>query len=183
MLNKLAGRGASQRPAIARVNRQSQSGSRAGLASASCQKGCIGLQSQGLGKSWIDSEGGAGSLQLIEPLLNALAKQGQIAGPSARPGLRGNLEALEAELLDGIFDPKRRGSLSGIVLEMQKLAMLVRDRTSNDMWRVLSQIDDRLATPAAGDRRMSAGTAAISRVPTAIKVVPAAKNSNTSSAA
>ena len=26
--------------------------------------------------------------------------------------------------------------------------MLVRDRTSNDMWRVLSQIDDRLATPA-----------------------------------
>jgi uncharacterized alpha-E superfamily protein len=30
---------------------------------------------------------------------------------------------------------------------LQRLAMLVRDRTSNDMWRVLSQIDDRLATP------------------------------------
>ena len=32
--------------------------------------------------------------------------------------------------------PRRRGSLSGIAVEMQKLAMLVRDRTSNDLWRV-----------------------------------------------
>jgi uncharacterized alpha-E superfamily protein len=34
-----------------------------------------------------------------------------------------------------------------IVDHLQRLAMFVRDRTSNDMWRVLSQLNDRLATP------------------------------------
>jgi uncharacterized alpha-E superfamily protein len=37
--------------------------------------------------------------------------------------------------------------------------MLVRDRTSNDMWRVLSQIGDRLATPPAENIVMLAGDA------------------------
>jgi uncharacterized alpha-E superfamily protein len=32
---------------------------------------------------------------------------------------------------------------------LQQLAMFVRDRTSNDMWRVLSQLAERLATPVA----------------------------------
>jgi uncharacterized alpha-E superfamily protein len=102
----------------------------------------------------LNSEGGAGPVQLIEPLLNALARQGQIASPDARPGPRLNPGAIEAELLEGIFDPKRRGSLSAIAQEMQKLAMLVRDRTSNDLWRVLSQLGDVLAGPQAGSPRM-----------------------------
>jgi uncharacterized circularly permuted ATP-grasp superfamily protein/uncharacterized alpha-E superfamily protein len=104
----------------------------------------------------LNSEGGAGPAQLIEPLLNALARQGQIASPEAQPGPRLNPEAIEAELLEGIFDPNRRGSLSAIVQEMQKLAMLVRDRTSNDLWRVLSQLGEVLAGPQAGSRGMVA---------------------------
>jgi uncharacterized alpha-E superfamily protein len=102
----------------------------------------------------LNSESGGGSLILIEPLLNTLAKQGQMASPSLRPNLRNNPEAIEAELLDGIFDPKRRGSLIGIAMEMQKLAMLVRDRTSNDLWRVLSQLGEVLTSPEAGPGRM-----------------------------
>jgi uncharacterized circularly permuted ATP-grasp superfamily protein/uncharacterized alpha-E superfamily protein len=104
----------------------------------------------------LNSEGGAGSLLLIEPLLHTLAKQGQIASPTLRPALRNNPEAIEAELLNGIFDPKRRGSLIGIALEMQKLAMLVRDRTSNDLWRVLSQLGEVLSSPKAGPGHMEA---------------------------
>jgi uncharacterized alpha-E superfamily protein len=39
--------------------------------------------------------------------------------------------------------------LRQIADHLQRLAMLVRDRTSNDMWRVLSQLNDRLTRPAA----------------------------------
>jgi uncharacterized circularly permuted ATP-grasp superfamily protein/uncharacterized alpha-E superfamily protein len=102
----------------------------------------------------LNSESGAGSLLLIEPLLNTLAKQGQIASLTSQPGLRNNPEAIEAELLGEIFDSKRRGSLSGVAVEMQKLAMLVRDRTSNDLWRVLWQLGEVLAAPDGGHGRM-----------------------------
>jgi len=95
--------------------------------------------------SRLDSEGGPGSFPLIEPLLNALSRQGQIAPLSGRPEFRNHPEAIEAELLKEIFDAKRRGSLGAIAGEMQRLAMLVRDRTSNDLWRVLSQLGDVLA--------------------------------------
>jgi uncharacterized circularly permuted ATP-grasp superfamily protein/uncharacterized alpha-E superfamily protein len=100
----------------------------------------------------LNSEGGAGSLPLLEPFFNALAKQGQIARPDFHPGAYVNLEVLEAELRSGIFDAKRRGSLSSTVMEMQKLAMLVRDRTSNDLWRVLAQLGDLLAYPPGGGK-------------------------------
>jgi len=89
-----------------------------------------------------------GSKPLLAPLLQTLEIQGQLPGISARPELWANAEAFEAELLAAIFDPARPGSLRRTAEHLQRLAMLVRDRTSNDMWRVLSQIDDRLATPA-----------------------------------
>jgi uncharacterized alpha-E superfamily protein len=106
----------------------------------------------------LNSESGPGSLAVIEPLLNTLAAQGQIAPLSARPGMRNNPEAIEKELLDGIFDAKRRGSLSGIAAEMQKLAMLVRDRTSSDLWRVLTQLGKVLAPPDPGSPQLVADT-------------------------
>jgi uncharacterized alpha-E superfamily protein len=89
-----------------------------------------------------------GALPLLTPLLQTLEIQGQLPGISARPDLWANAEAFEAELLAAIFDLARPGSLRQTAEHLQRLAMLVRDRTSNDMWRVLSQIDDRLATPA-----------------------------------
>jgi uncharacterized circularly permuted ATP-grasp superfamily protein/uncharacterized alpha-E superfamily protein len=90
-----------------------------------------------------------GALPLLAPLLQTLETQGQLPGISKKPELRQNAEAFEAELLAAIFDPARGGSLRQIVDQLQRLAVLVRDRTSNDLWRALSQLNDRLATPAA----------------------------------
>jgi uncharacterized circularly permuted ATP-grasp superfamily protein/uncharacterized alpha-E superfamily protein len=95
----------------------------------------------------LNSEGTGDSLPLVQPLLDTLAKQGQIPGLAARP--RHGPELIEAQLLGGMFDPKRRGSLGAIVTELQRLAALVRDRTSNDLWRVVTRLGDLLA-PAGG---------------------------------
>ena len=88
-----------------------------------------------------------GALPLLTPLLQTLEMQGQLPGISTKPELWANAEVFEAELLAAIFDTEREGSLRQTAEHLQRLAMLVRDRTSNDMWRVLSQIDDRLAAP------------------------------------
>jgi len=88
-----------------------------------------------------------GALPVLAPLLQTLETQGQMPGISTNPEMWNNAEVFEAELLAAIFDPARPGSLRQTAEQLQRLAMLVRDRTSNDMWRVLDQIDDRLATP------------------------------------
>ena len=90
-----------------------------------------------------------GSASLLAPLLHTLEIQGQLSDLSEKPELRENAEAFEAELLAAIFDPARPASLRRIADDLQRLAALVRDRTSNDMWRALSQIEERLSTPAA----------------------------------
>ena len=92
-------------------------------------------------------ERGGGAQTFVLPLLQTLQTQGQLSDLSARPELRQNAEAFEAELLAAIFDPARPGSLRNIADQLERLAMHVRDRTSNDMWRVLSKLNDRLATP------------------------------------
>jgi uncharacterized circularly permuted ATP-grasp superfamily protein/uncharacterized alpha-E superfamily protein len=94
-------------------------------------------------------ESSGNAMPLLAPLLNTLVTQGQLPGSPERPELRTNPEALEAELLAAIFDPDRRGSLRGIADQVQRLAMLVRDRTSNDLWRILNTLNERLATPAS----------------------------------
>jgi len=87
------------------------------------------------------------AMPLLGPLLQTLERQGQLPGLLEKTELRQNPEAFEAELLAAIFDPARTGSLSHIADHLQRLAMFVRDRTSNDMWRVLSRLNERLATP------------------------------------
>src|SRR5262249_826358 len=91
-------------------------------------------------------ESTGGTFALIEPLLNTLVRQGQIPGPASRSGHNQRLETTEAELLKAVFDSKR-GSLRGIAIELQRLAILVRDRTSNDLWRVLSELGEVLTPP------------------------------------
>ena len=86
-----------------------------------------------------------GSRPLLAPLLQTLEVRGQLPGISDKPELWTNAEAFEAELLAAIFGPASAGSLRQTAEHLQRLAMLVRDRTSNDMWRVLSQIDERLS--------------------------------------
>ena len=92
-------------------------------------------------------ERSVGATLLVTPLLQTLETQGQLPGISAMPELRQSAEAFEAELLAAIFDPSRAGSLRKTADHLQRLATLVRDRTSNDMWRVLSRLNDRLTVP------------------------------------
>ena len=94
-------------------------------------------------------ERAGGALPLLAPLLRTLELQGQLPGVSEQPELRHNAEAFEAELLAAIFDSERPGTLRNTVDHLHRLAMQVRDRTSHDMWRVLSQLNDRLATPTS----------------------------------
>jgi uncharacterized alpha-E superfamily protein len=91
-------------------------------------------------------ENAGASFSLIQPMLQTLARQGQIGAEAARPGSQQKLETTEADLLRAIWDPKRRGSLRGLSLELQRLSVLVRDRTSNDLWRVLSQLGEILCS-------------------------------------
>jgi uncharacterized circularly permuted ATP-grasp superfamily protein/uncharacterized alpha-E superfamily protein len=95
----------------------------------------------------INPERSIGVQSLVAPLLQTLEIQGQLPDLSARPELRQSAEAFEAELLAAIFDPSRPGSLRSTADQFQRLAMHVRDRTSNDMWRALSKLNDRLAGP------------------------------------
>jgi uncharacterized circularly permuted ATP-grasp superfamily protein/uncharacterized alpha-E superfamily protein len=92
----------------------------------------------------------SGMLPLLTPLLRTLEIQGQLPATSKVPELWENAEALEAELLAVIFDSSRSGSLPEIVDHLHRLAMLVRDRTSTDMWSVLSHLNQRLASPPPG---------------------------------
>jgi uncharacterized circularly permuted ATP-grasp superfamily protein/uncharacterized alpha-E superfamily protein len=94
-------------------------------------------------------EAAGGSLPFLEPLLRTLGTLGQLTPGDAGREIRANPEALEADLLAAIFDPARPGSLRRIAENLQRLAMLVRDRTSNEVWRVLSSLDDTLSRPAS----------------------------------
>jgi len=95
-------------------------------------------------------ERSTGATPLLGPLLQTLHTQGQVPRIIDKPELRQNPEALEAELLAAIFDPERSGSLRDSVEQLYRLAMLVRDRTSHDMWRALNQLHHRLLSPDAG---------------------------------
>ena len=85
-----------------------------------------------------------GALPALGPLLQTLEIQGQMPAILENAELRQNPEAFEAELLAAIFDPARASSLCGIVGNLFRLASQVRDRTSNDLWRVISKLNDRL---------------------------------------
>lgn len=102
-------------------------------------------------------ERNAAATSLLAPLLQSLHTQGQLPGILENSDLPQNAEALEAELLAAIFDPDRNGSLRNGMEQLHRLAIQVRDRTSNDMWRALNQLHGLFASPpnrvlsAAGD--------------------------------
>jgi uncharacterized circularly permuted ATP-grasp superfamily protein/uncharacterized alpha-E superfamily protein len=92
-------------------------------------------------------ESTGGAWPVLEPLLRTMEELGQLTA-QRRNHLRLQPEALEAELLASVFDPARAGSLRQTADELRRLAILVRDRTSIDLWRVLTRLDDRLVPPA-----------------------------------
>jgi uncharacterized circularly permuted ATP-grasp superfamily protein/uncharacterized alpha-E superfamily protein len=114
------------------------------------------------------------ALPALAPLLRTLETQGQLPPVMDDPKLSQNPEAFEAELLGAIFDPLRAGSLSGTVGNLFRLAAQVRDRTSYDLWRVISKLNDRL-TPARGNRTAKDHAAIVESVESAkAKTEPAA---------
>ncbi len=74
------------------------------------------------------------------------------------------LPAPEDELLSVIHDSQRTGSLASTLNSLGQLAATVRDRISNDMWRVLGDLaarreDERFASPQTlADLAMEAGS-------------------------
>jgi hypothetical protein len=92
-----------------------------------------------------------GALSALSPLLQTLETQGQLPGILEDSEMRQNPEAFEAELLAAIFDPARPGSLCGIIGNLFRLAAQVRDRTSNDLWRVINKLNDQLTRDPKGN--------------------------------
>jgi len=103
-------------------------------------------------------ESNGSTSSLLTPLLETLRTQGQLPGTTPIAELRRNSEALEADLLAVIFDPERPSSLRQLADNLLRLATMVGDRTSNDLWRVISRLNDRL-TPQAGSPILFAGDA------------------------
>jgi uncharacterized circularly permuted ATP-grasp superfamily protein/uncharacterized alpha-E superfamily protein len=75
-------------------------------------------------------------------LFHALALQGDHPPGPADAGF-------EAQVLRAVFDPAHAGSLVAIVRAVRRLAGIVRDRISIDMWRALNGLADFPADPAA----------------------------------
>jgi len=90
-----------------------------------------------------------GAQPALGPLWRTLAAQGQFPDLAIRPEIGASAEAFEAELLATIFDPARPGSLRQTAEQLQRLAAVVRDRISHDMWRVLNELHDRFTMPAS----------------------------------
>ncbi len=111
-------------------------------------------------------ERGGSGRPYLTPLLETLERQGQLPGhprqnQSQSQGrgpvpVQQNSEALEAELLAAIFDPARDGSLCRIADHLQRLAMFIRDRTSNDLWRALNQLGVPLVRKPGGPVMLAA---------------------------
>jgi uncharacterized alpha-E superfamily protein len=86
--------------------------------------------------------GGSGLRQLL-PMLRTMEMRDQMPAGSAR--VDRSTEALEGDFLDAVHGRLRSCSLRVLSQRLVHLSMLVRDRTSNDVWRVLSELERELS--------------------------------------
>jgi uncharacterized alpha-E superfamily protein len=100
-------------------------------------------------------ESTAGAMPPLVPILQTLKLP--VVGDS-ESGKEHDAEALENGLLAAIFDLEWPGSLRSIAEDLQRLAIFLRERTSNDLWQALRTLAERLAMPA-GTLGMLAGDA------------------------
>jgi len=88
-------------------------------------------------------ESGGSELEQLLPLLRTLEAQDQI--PVGAASEERSVEELEADFMEALYSSARPASLRSLSARVVRLAMLVRDRTSNDLWRALSQLEEALA--------------------------------------
>jgi uncharacterized circularly permuted ATP-grasp superfamily protein/uncharacterized alpha-E superfamily protein len=88
-------------------------------------------------------ENTAGALPQLAPILQTLKLPGEQAESEVVAPVS------ESDLWSMVFDPDRPGSLRATTNSLQRLAMFLRERTSNDLWQVLGTLADKLAMPAA----------------------------------
>jgi uncharacterized alpha-E superfamily protein len=81
-------------------------------------------------------ESAGGSLGSLIPLLRTLELQEQIPFRESREG--DGAEGMEKDFAEALWGPHQPGSLRALAQKLVHLAMLVRDRTSNDVWRAVS---------------------------------------------
>ncbi len=86
---------------------------------------------------------------LIAPLLDTLERLGLMPR-----GRRETAADLETALLAAVYDADTPGSLRAVADNAEQLAMLVRDRTSNDVWRALSALNECVSAPDGAPRPM-----------------------------
>ena len=75
-------------------------------------------------------------------LLRCLAGQGQIEQGYAVAEMRGPLPPIDQVLAASVFDRDQPGCLRSIIDELFRLASIVRDRLSQDTWRIIRRIDE-----------------------------------------
>ncbi|MBM4069022.1 MAG: hypothetical protein FJ271_08775 [Planctomycetes bacterium] len=85
----------------------------------------------------LTEKSGLADVPELPHLMRALSQQTQLfagAGSSAA------FSASEAELAAFLYDVRRSGSLAATLAELDRVAGMVRDRISMDMWRILSSL-------------------------------------------
>jgi len=90
-------------------------------------------------------------------LIRALSRQTESFTGFAAGSVEMRFTAPEAELNVFLFDPSRPGSLAATLADLDRVADMVRDRISMDMWRILSSLypHDPAFTAAAPESTLS----------------------------
>jgi uncharacterized circularly permuted ATP-grasp superfamily protein/uncharacterized alpha-E superfamily protein len=81
-------------------------------------------------------------------LVHCLADQGQIEPGFVVEGLRDQLPSLEDSMPQTVFDEGQVGSLRFNVVQIHKVASIVRDRLSLDCWRLIHRVEREFRLPA-----------------------------------
>jgi uncharacterized circularly permuted ATP-grasp superfamily protein/uncharacterized alpha-E superfamily protein len=87
-------------------------------------------------------EAGLAEAPELPALLRTVTRRSECYPGFVGPGAAERLAAPEAALLAVLHDARRPGSLAWVVGALTRVAGLVRDRISNDMWRVLSDLSE-----------------------------------------
>lgn len=98
---------------------------------------------------------GAQRARQLAPCLETLAHKVKVAFPDLRLTDRAAQEELSRELMCAVFDANRDGSLAQSVSRLQKTTAVLRDRLSNDTWRILANLSEEMSTPESCPTQLS----------------------------